>query len=378
MKIEQRRYIEGEGWKIIWTTENSEKEKTQVVFVFWERDLLLENLRYQELKEIYPNANIVYTSDSGAIVGTTLYDKAMTASALYFEKTEISFVSETVLGYTESYEVWKRLWQKIDSKDTKHIILLSEWIGINGSEIIKGIKEEIAPNITLSWGLAWDYLKFKRTYSWLNDTEWWKQIIWICLSWESLQVWFGSVWGRDPYGIDRTITKSSGNILYEIDGQPALDIYRAYLWDLAKEVEIVGHIYPLRIKSPEGITLTRTIFSIDEEKKSVTFWGDIPEGYKICLVKANIERLIDGAGQAAKNCLSYVANPEFALLISCAWRRFVLKQRTEDELENVRFILGNKVIMGWFYSHGEIAPMGNDKTSCYLHSQTMTITTFRE
>jgi hypothetical protein len=111
----------------------------------------------------------------------------------------------------------------------------------------------------------------------------------------------------------------------------------------------------------------------------MTFAGDVPAGSYARLMKANLDRLIDGAvGAAAK---SYEAigsfSPELAILISCVGRKMILKQRTEEEIEGIRDILGEKTVMTGFYSYGELSPF-HQGGPCALHNQTMTITLLSE
>jgi hypothetical protein len=96
-------------------------------------------------------------------------------------------------------------------------------------------------------------------------------------------------------------------------------------------------------------------------------------------MKANVDRLVDGAQGAASASLEALGStpPELAILISCVGRKLVLKQRVEEEVESVRDVLGDDAVLVGFYSYGEIAPFSGS-TACELHNQTMTITTLRE
>ena len=96
-------------------------------------------------------------------------------------------------------------------------------------------------------------------------------------------------------------------------------------------------------------------------------------------MKANFDRLIDGAIGAAKKCYEAIGpfSPELAILISCVGRKMILKQRTEEEIEGVRDVLGGKTIITGFYSYGELSPL-NQGGTCALHNQTMTITVLSE
>jgi hypothetical protein len=127
-------------------------------------------------------------------------------------------------------------------------------------------------------------------------------------------------------------------------------------------------------------SLVRTILSVNEEKGSMVFAGDIPQGEYVRLMKANFDRLIDGASEAAEMALLSLSdsNPDLAILISCVGRKLVLKQRVEEELETIREEIGKKAAITGFYSYGEICPLKPFEQHCELHNQTMTITVFKE
>jgi hypothetical protein len=130
---------------------------------------------------------------------------------------------------------------------------------------------------------------------------------------------------------------------------------------------------------PGELPVVRTILAINEAEQSITFAGDIPEGAYVKLMKANIDRLINGAEKAAETSINHASNknPDLAILISCVGRKLVLKQIVEEEVEAVQAILGAEAVQTGFYSYGEISPFSSE-SKCELHNQTMTITTFRE
>lgn len=136
-------------------------------------------------------------------------------------------------------------------------------------------------------------------------------------------------------------------------------------------------MFPLSLRTSQNEQgVVRTVLSLNEEKQSMTFAGALPEGSYVRFMKANIDRLIDGAIGAAKACNHNPENesPTLAILISCVGRKLVLKQRVEEETEGVKDIFGDNTYLTGFYSYGEISPFkaGN---KCELHNQTMTITT---
>jgi hypothetical protein len=186
--------------------------------------------------------------------------------------------------------------------------------------------------------------------------------------------------GWDPFGPERLITRSKGNVLYEIDGKSALDLYKNYLGEHAKGLPGTALHFPLSLRKTEGSqSVVRTILSVDEKDKSMIFAGDVPQGVNARLMRANFERLIDGSIDAAKSSFEAMGSsaPELAVLISCVGRKLVLKQRTEEEVEGVRDVMGDQAVLTGFYSYGGISPF-NSESKCEFHNQSMTITTFSE
>jgi hypothetical protein len=124
--------------------------------------------------------------------------------------------------------------------------------------------------------------------------------------------------------------------------------------------------------------MVRTVLAIDETSSAMTFAGDIPQGSKAQLMRANTDDLVDGAKTAADNALTDLSSdPQLAILVSCVGRKLLMKQRTEEEVEVVRDVLGERSSVTGFYSYGELAPIQKGKP-CDLHNQTMTITLIGE
>jgi hypothetical protein len=198
---------------------------------------------------------------------------------------------------------------------------------------------------------------------------------------KNILVGYGSKGGWDAFGVDREVTKSSANILYELDGKRALDLYKQYLGTHAENLPASALLFPLEIKQEkESNSLVRTVLAVNEKEGSMTFAGDIPQGSIVRMMKANFNNLIEGASTAAENASMKMneSKPDLAILISCVGRKLVLKQRAEEELENAVEIFDRKTTVTGFYSYGEICPTKSFDQNCDLHNQTMTITTFKE
>jgi len=351
-----------------------------LLFVFGNREFLESSKIPEELHQLYPEAVFSGCSTAGEIAGESVTDNTIVITGIKFTNTPIASakVALTDIAFS-SFEAGKMVVSQLPAEGLRHVFVISDGLRVNGTDLVKGMKAGLADDVTLTGGLAGDGAKFSKTVILEPDgkvvTE---SVAAIGFYGDSLSIGFGSRGGWDSFGLDRLVTRSHENILYEIDEQPALDLYKSFLGDKAKELPSSGLLFPLSMRDSEDrAPVVRTILGINEDEKSLTFAGDIPQGSFVRLMKANNDRLITGAEEAAIATSEGTEElPEFALLVSCVGRKLVLKQMIEEEVESVSDVLGKPAIAG-FYSYGELAPF-NKNEACELHNQTMTITTFRE
>jgi hypothetical protein len=306
-------------------------------------------------------------------------DNSLTITAVTFEKTRVKCTDIQFDTGANSFEIAIQLAEKIDKTDLAHVFVLSDGLAVNGSELVRGLRSKLPQNVKITGGLAGDGVNFKQTMVLSGKTANPNKVAAIAFYGKNIKIGYGSVGGWDTFGPQRTITRSAGNVLYEMDGKSALALYKEYLGEHAKGLPATGLLFPLSIKDSNNNILVRTILSVDEQQQSLTFAGDVPQGAQARLMKANFDRLIDGATEAARNALKMTqpVQAELAVLISCVGRKLILKQRIEEEIEGIQELLGQNAMLTGFYSYGEIAPAGIN-ADCSLHNQTMTITTFSE
>jgi hypothetical protein len=260
-----------------------------------------------------------------------------------------------------------------------HVLILSEGLDINGEALVRGLGETLPPAVSVTGGLSADGEHFKETLVLCNGEAKTHCVVGVGLYGTRLRVGCGSLGGWDSFGPERQITRSQGNVLYELDGQSALALYKRYLGDHAADLPASGLLFPLSLRTRDvSAPVVRTILSVSEADQSLTFAGDVPVGGFVRLMKANFDRLIDGAVGAGRVSAEALGSPvDLALLISCVGRRMVLRQRVEEEVEGVRDIVGPRATITGFYSYGEISPF-TPRARCELHNQTMTVTTLSE
>lgn len=374
MVAHQLRYQDNSGWD--YSMIQGDPLDYQLIIVFGSRELLGNAGWFQSLRKKFLKSDIVSVSTSGNIIGSEVSDDSLVASLLYFGKTKVKTTMTNISSLESSHEAGRILGSILQDSQLQHVMVFSEGIKVNGSELVSGLNEVI--EVPITGGLAGDAARFETTLVGLNSLPESGNIVGIGFYGESLKVGYGHFGGWDPFGPERRVTKSDHNILHELDNKSALELYKTYLGDKAKELPGSALLFPLGMRlKPNDPILTRTILTINPDGGMV-FAGDLPEGATVQLMKANFEKLIDASATAAEQTLKVVgADSEFALLISCVGRKLVLGQRIEEEVEAVRDVLGELPIMSGFYSYGEISTL-LETPSCELHNQTMTITVMKE
>ena len=377
MRIVQAFKKENQSWKYI-------KSKVQLinplVLVFGNR-MLLENEKFiKEVRAEFPYEHIVFGSTSGEIVDSMVQDESIVVTAIEFEKSSFVIKTANILDFNkDSKLLGEALYNKISQDNLKHLFVISEGSFVNGSSLINGLETKGQGKTLISGGLCGDDARFEKTLASYKENPKPGEVIMIGFYGESLEISIASFGGWTTFGPERLITKSDANILYEIDGLPALELYKKYLGDKADQLPHASLFYPLNVTAEnKSQAVVRTILSINEEENSMTLAGDVPANAKVQLMMASVDGLSEGAYKAAKLAMKNRNKaPELALLVSCVGRKLVMNQRVEDEIEEVQNVIGKNTAITGFYSYGEMAPFYGS-SSCELHNQTMTLTLISE
>jgi hypothetical protein len=329
----------------------------------------------------FPASRLVGCSTAGEIAGPVVNDASLSVAVVRFEHTELDVVSVEIASAEGSFAAGQRLAQALKRPGLCSVFLLSDGLHVNGTELVKGLHAALPEGVVVTGGLAGDADRFQRTWVLRNGRAEPGVISAVGFYGDRLRVCHGSRGGWDAFGPERRITRSRGNILYELDGKPALELYKQYLGERASGLPATGLLFPLAIRAhvQDERQLVRTILAVDEADQSMTFAGDVPKGHLAQLMRANFDRLVTGASEAADLARGNEADdgaPVLAVAISCVGRRLVLGERIEEETEATLESLPRGARQVGFYSYGEISP--HTSGQCDLHNQTMTLTTWRE
>lgn len=365
-----------------WTSVQEDVAQAQLVILFDSRSSLETSAVYNDLRAFFPSAHIIGCSTGGQISNGDVTDEVPVALAMQFEKAELRMASESISDNSRSASVGRKLGESLAGEYLRAVFVISDGLNVNGSKLISGLREAVGDKVVVTGGLAGDGTTFARTVVIADADPAANKVAAIGFYGHSLVVGHGSAGGWDKFGPKRVITRSSDNLLIELDGKPALELYKSYLGEEAERLPGSALLYPLMVMDPAtpGHGIVRTVLGVDGDKSTMTFAGDVPEGWHAQLMRGYFENLAVGAADAAKSASVDRAGDHSdvaAVLISCIGRRLLMGQCVADEIEAAGNVLGPDVKSIGFYSYGEISP--NAGTGfCELHNQTMTITTFSE
>ncbi len=364
-------------------------DAASLVLYFGTREALACGARYDELRAMFPGAHILGCSTGGQINNDDVNDDEIVAAVINFEATGLRLCRESIDDPRRSRDYGEMIGRALHADDLAGVFVLSDGLNVNGSELVAGISAAIGPKIPLTGGLAGDGADFKETLVGGDCAPRARTVVGVGFYGPAIRVGHGSAGGWDLFGPRRQVTKSAGNVLFELDGEPALDLYERYLGpDELKGLPSSALLFPIQVydaQSPD-FAVVRTVLAIDREARSMTFAGDVPQGWTAQLMRGNFDRLAAGAADAARQARCGLAaggstgqasDQRFSILVSCIGRRLLMGQRTVEEVEAAGVELGPDTLRLGFYSYGEISPHAKSG-QCELHNQTMTVTTLAE
>lgn len=381
MHLQSCRYTSLAGWLPALPSDMDSAQT--LVLAFGARALADQAAPFDELRAAFPHAKLLGCSTAGEIAGTNVDDESISLVVARFEHTRLQLATTAVAAPTDSRAAGERLASQLGGPGLRAVFLLSDGLNVSGTSLVSGLISQLPPGVTITGGMAGDGNDFKRTWVISEGRPQENCIAAVGLYGDRLRVSSGCNGGWLDFGPQRRITRSEGNVLFELDGKPALDLYKEYLGTLAAGLPGSALLFPLAIRRPDssGKPVVRTVLAIDEQRRSLTFAGDVPEGFEARLMRTTDEGLIDSAATAVAQACGAVpcagSSPALVVSVSCVGRRLVLGERTEEEVESISAGAPPGAAHVGFYSYGEIAP-GLDGGASELHNQTMTVTVFAE
>jgi hypothetical protein len=375
IKTEQRMLSRVSGWRTCVNTLAG--ELPQLVLVFGPRPMIEDLALLTRVREAYPRSRLVVASGAGEFSGPDVSDDQLIVTAIAFEHSTVRAVVRTVGDRGASHRVGREIAHELFAPDLVHVFVLCDGLRVNGSRLAEGLSEVLPAHVSVTGGLAGDGTAFQQTLVGLDANVGPDRVVAVGFCGSHLRVGHGCSGGWVPYGEARVVTRCEDNMLLELDGQPALQLYREHLGAAAATLPGSALRFPLHVTPVDGgATVVRTSHSIDVETGVMEFAGDIPLGARVRFLRATPEDLIGGAVRAAQQARKSGV-PELVLCVNCVARRLVLEEHAAAEMTRLHDIFSRDTPLAGFYSYGEIAP-AEGATGCQFHNQTMTITALRE
>ncbi|TAK91071.1 MAG: hypothetical protein EPO06_07100 [Burkholderiaceae bacterium] len=328
----------------------------------------------------FPDATLLGCSTAGEIAQTTVSEETFVLTAVAFDQPAFVSAAVPINGLADSEAAGRRLVEALGRTDLDAVVVFAPGLDINGSALIQGMSSVLPAGTPITGGLAGDNGAFKCTWTVYNRQISDRQLVALGFYGQTVHMHHGSFGGWQPFGPARKVTRSQANELFELDGEPALDVYKRYLGDYAAQLPASGLLFPFEMLGEDHTKtgLVRTILGVNHETGSLILAGDIEQNGYLRLMHASTDTLVDGAEAAARAAGKIDPSAgSLAILVSCVGRRLVMGERVDEEVEAVAEVFGKKCVQTGFYSYGEISPFF-PSTDCKLHNQTMTITVLEE
>lgn len=371
MKVDVCHYAQGAGWSF-----EARLLRADFVLYFGSREAIADGTPLDALVDRYPGAEVVGCTTGGEIRGDDAYDGTIVAVAVELSSSRAKVAKCDVEGVAGSWATGRALGASLAGPDLRAVVLLSDGTRVNGSELLRGLREALAADVTVVGGLAGDGDRFEATAVGVGPRPSPGTCAALGLYGSALRVSTGTANGWEPFGPERVVTRSFENVLHELDGEPALDLYERYLGPEAALLPASALSYPLALRREEhgDGALVRAIIGVNEIDRTMTFAGDMPQGSIVRLMRGSIPSLVEGAGRAARVCTEARGAPRagLALLVSCIGRKLAMGQHVTDEVEAVASLLGSPFPTIGFHSYGEISPPTPGALP-ELHNQSMTV-----
>ena len=332
---------------------------------------------FGELKRRFPGAEIAGCSTNGEIYGGETMDGESVAAAIRFDATEIKTTSIVLEPQGDARGGGLRLAEALRGEGLKGVFVLSDAFGINGAALVEGLIEGLPSDVTITGGMAGDNATLgSSTLAGLNESPRDRGAVAIGFYGSKVRIGHGVAGGWDPLGPSRRVTRSVGPVVYEFDGEPALDVYERLVGD-ASTTRRLRHPFAFKPEADSAQDGIREVVGVDRENKGVIFIDDVPTGWWGQTLRGADDRLVAGAAVAARRAGLHEADGHaLALVVSCIGRKWVMGQKIGDETEAVQDESPDTPTIG-FYSYGEISP--HERTGlCTLHHASMSVTLLSE
>lgn len=319
---------------------------------------------------------LIGCTTDGEIASDGLHGQSVVLAGVISDRIQFTLAMADNL-HRGAEEAGQRLAEAL-GPEVRHVQLFSDGITGNGCGLLRGLRQVWrGRQVPVTGGCAGDQGRFVRTYQFLGEQVLTDAAVAIGFAGD-FALGTGVRSGWCPIGLPKKVTRVRGNVLYELNHQPALEVYERFLGKHAPKLPAVGVEYPLGLISEcqeEDCLLLRATMSVNRQEGSITFAGEIPAGATVRLTCGDINSVLAATKEAATRALTGLGDrpPGLAFFYSCMARKIILGRRTKEEYAILRQLLGPEVPLVGFYTYGEYCPWERDGEN-YFHNETAVVT----
>jgi hypothetical protein len=361
-------------------------EKPDFLFVFasvgYDQQALINTIR-----ETTANAPLSGCSGEGIIVQGVAVETNFGVAVMAIRSDELRFLyvnaKELSAGADRAGESLAKKLKPHMASDCIACFLFADGLALHFDPFLTAFEQALQLERTLPifGGLAADNWISHKTYQYHDAEVFSDGISCVLMSGQGAVAW-GINNGCVPVGIKRTITRSSGCEIFEIDGMPALEALKEYTGeDLITQWNKMSLNLCLGIETPEDPKkyydeyIIRYMYRKNDQTGSVTIQSDVREGTDFRIVRRDKELIWNGLQTITDRIREHAGanKPKFVLHFECMGRGRVIFRESE-KLELIRFLqkkIGDDIPWLGFYGYGEIGPVGEH--NCF-HNFTAVVT----
>jgi hypothetical protein len=324
------------------------------------------------------NIQIFGMTSAGEICNEEVSELSAVAMLLEAKPEHFALFGENKLADESFFDFGKRMANEALQKfDAPALVIHSGGLLNDGEAIVRGILS-VKDDMPIFGGLAGDNFRMQQTWAQVGRKQISSGI--AVLAWDTTKVNCLGVAssGWKTVGIERVITKSVGNIVYEIDGQDALEVITRYFklpenMSPSDVVMLVGSQYPLHVFREDGTSVIRACL-MSHPEGGLVFAGSVPQGAKVKFSVPPDLDIIETSVDEVKQIKPKIENADAIFIYSCKARHLSLGPMIDRENCGIMEIW-DKPLVGLF-TYGEIG--AKHGTKCDFHNETISVLVIAE
>ncbi|KKO44995.1 hypothetical protein WG68_12710 [Arsukibacterium ikkense] len=315
-----------------------------VVQVFSGASLELTTRLQRELKCQLAHFVLIGASTAGEIYNGACVEQAIILSFLIFDKESRALPFNLSL---QPAHCGPDTIRTLFPLPPKVIIFFSNALATSPESVLKLLHQQL-PGCIFAGGNAADNASFIGTYTLLEAEVFRQGLVGVALYGDALQARQHQFTGWHAIGQTFRVTAAEHNVLYRLNDQPVLQLYKKYLGDdIVSGLPTTAMAFPFRVQHGEK-TLLRAPVGVSQDGSGIILAGDINIGDSVTFSFADIQLLMQEVQTLAT--LSQTA----LVIYSCAARKAYLGQHINAEIHKLG--ANNQAAGGFFY--GEYCTAG--------------------